>query len=146
MSPPEVLEMSHGAGTEVSISERRRAARCNPCYGLFQASTEAFSLLSVVSLEVASARNLQRGQAKHSDSELVHTVLLDLWIEKTQAILRVAEHQAGRPETKGMWFMCTRMRARSWWGWWWSLSTLMMIPQVALWGWVCRFGRWLQPA
>ena len=87
--------MSHGAGTEVSISERRRAAPGNPCYGFFQASTEAFSLLCVVSLEVVSARNLQRGQAKHSDSELVHTVLLDLWIEKTQAILRVAEHQAG---------------------------------------------------
>lgn len=79
-----------------------------------QASTEAFSLLSVVSLEVVSARNLQRGQAKHSDSELVHTVLLDLWIEKTQAILRVAEHQAGVRKPKACGFMSTRMRARSW--------------------------------
>lgn len=92
--------MSHGAGTEVSISERRRAARCNPCYGLFQASTEAFSLLFVVSLEVVSARNLQRGQAKHSDSEIrylhtasAHSVAGSFF--ETQGILRVAEHQAG---------------------------------------------------
>lgn len=36
-------------------------------------------------------------QTQRSDTfiQVVHTVLLDLRIEKTQAILRVAEHQAG---------------------------------------------------